>query len=380
MPARFGFDPGHGSRAWRRKCRLAAMRGSATWFCGGFTSSHDEDWQAQLQVDQVISRLGLDGDASMSELSGGWRRRVMLGRALVAAPDVLLLDEPTNHLDIDAITWLEDMMLEFAGALFFISHDRVLRAPTGDAKSSNSIAVAYVFGRAATTTMFCRSGRRSKSKPSMPPCSTRSWRRRRHGSVRAWKRGARATKAGCALSKQLRIQRRERRERIGQRGAARRRTRRRPANWCSRRSTSITRFGAAPIIADFSVRIMRQGSHRHHWTQRLRQDHPDQAAGGRFGTDLGDHQARHEPVAGILRSATRAARHRRHPSSTTSLAAAATPSIIDGQPRHVSGYLRDFSISAGTAERAGEHAVGRRTQSPAAGAAVRAAEQSSDHG
>src|ERR1700744_1209283 len=60
----------------------------------------------------------------MSALSGGWRRRAMLGRALAAAPDVLLLDEPTNHLDIDAITWLENMILEFAGALFFVSHDR----------------------------------------------------------------------------------------------------------------------------------------------------------------------------------------------------------------------------------------------------------------
>jgi len=82
------------------------------------------DWQAELQADQVIARLQLDRDAAMSQLSGGWRRRAMLGRALAAAPDLLLLDEPTNHLDIDAITWLEEMMLDFTGALLFISHDR----------------------------------------------------------------------------------------------------------------------------------------------------------------------------------------------------------------------------------------------------------------
>src|SRR5580658_3830896 len=89
----------------------------------GFAAEHG-DWQADLQADQIVARLQLDQDALMSALSGGWRRRVMLGRALVANPNLLLLDEPTNHLDIDAITWLEDMMLEFGGALLFISHDR----------------------------------------------------------------------------------------------------------------------------------------------------------------------------------------------------------------------------------------------------------------
>ena len=84
----------------------------------------DEEWRAQLEVDQIIARLGLAGDARMSDLSGGWRRRVMLGRALVAQPDLLLLDEPTNHLDIETIGWLEEMMLEFPGALLFVSHDR----------------------------------------------------------------------------------------------------------------------------------------------------------------------------------------------------------------------------------------------------------------
>ena len=85
----------------------------------------DDEWQAELQVDQVISRLGLNADASMSALSGGWRRRVMLGRALVAAPDVLLLDEPTNHLDIEAIGWLEKFLERYEKSVLLVTHDRM---------------------------------------------------------------------------------------------------------------------------------------------------------------------------------------------------------------------------------------------------------------
>ncbi len=81
-------------------------------------------WQIQQRVETVLSRLGLDAEAVAAGLSGGYKRRVLLARALVNEPDLLLLDEPTNHLDIEAIGWLEEFLLEFRGAILFITHDR----------------------------------------------------------------------------------------------------------------------------------------------------------------------------------------------------------------------------------------------------------------
>jgi ABC transport system ATP-binding/permease protein len=81
-------------------------------------------WDLDARVENVIERLELPGHTDFADLSGGMKRRVLLGQALVRDPNLLLLDEPTNHLDIEAIAWLEGFLKSFTGAIVFITHDR----------------------------------------------------------------------------------------------------------------------------------------------------------------------------------------------------------------------------------------------------------------
>ena len=83
-----------------------------------------DGWRLGQKVDAILDNLELPADTPMKALSGGWRRRVAVARALVSEPDILLLDEPTNHLDIPTIQWLEKQLEGFRGALLVITHDR----------------------------------------------------------------------------------------------------------------------------------------------------------------------------------------------------------------------------------------------------------------
>jgi ATP-binding cassette subfamily F protein uup len=84
----------------------------------------ENGWEFQTRVEAVLSKLQLPADVLVGSLSGGWKRRVALARALVIDPEVLLLDEPTNHLDFESIAWLEEQILTFQGAVMFVTHDR----------------------------------------------------------------------------------------------------------------------------------------------------------------------------------------------------------------------------------------------------------------
>jgi ABC transport system ATP-binding/permease protein len=317
----------------------AAATGAAATGAATVGAAAHEDWQAELQADQIISRLQLDRDAAMGALSGGWRRRVMLGRALVAMPDLLLLDEPTNHLDIDAITWLEDMMLDFDGALLFISHDRafvrrlatrIVELDRGRLRVWPGNYDEYVVQKRAALEVEAKHAALFDKKLAQEEVWIRKGvearRTRNEGRVRALK--------------QLRLERSERRERIGQveiraQDAAQ-------SGKLVFEAIRVTQsFGAAPVIADFSARIMRG--------DRIGIIGPN---GCGKTTLIKLLVGELEPTSGEIRRGTNLAsayfdQQREQLDLTASIMDNVTGGsgdmvTIDGQPRHVSGYLRDF--------------------------------------
>ena len=101
----------------------------------------NDGWSMNQQVEAILSRMSLEPESNVSDLSAGMKRRVLLARALVRSPDILLLDEPTNHLDMDAIRWLEEFLLRYSATILFVTHDRALLAGWRPALS-NWIAAA----------------------------------------------------------------------------------------------------------------------------------------------------------------------------------------------------------------------------------------------
>ncbi|MGD8876037.1 MAG: ATP-binding cassette domain-containing protein, partial [Gammaproteobacteria bacterium] len=295
-------------------------------------------WELEQRVERVLSRLQLDGDAGFHTLSGGWRRRAMLARALVQEPDVLLLDEPTNHLDIEAITWLEEFMLGYPGALLFISHDRafvrrlatrIIELDRGQLSSWPGGYDDYLRRKAEQLEVEARHNalfdRKLGQEEAWIRQGIKARRTRNEGRVRALK--------------DLREQHRQRRERSGKADLQLDSGEQSGKLVFEAEHVSLS-FGEQIIIRDFSTTILRG--------DRVGIIGPNGVGKSTLiRVLLGELQ----PDSGVVRRGTRQQvayfdqqREQLDPQATLmeSVGEGSPRVVINGRDRHVAGYLRDF--------------------------------------
>jgi ABC transport system ATP-binding/permease protein len=298
----------------------------------------EDGWRIEQKVELVISRLGLPADRPVNQLSGGWRRRTLLAKALVSQPNLLLLDEPTNHLDIDAIRWLEEFLAEFNGTVMFVTHDRaflstlatrIIQLDRGKLTSWPGSYGAYLQNKAAALENEARDLERLDRKLAQEEAWLRQGikarRTRNEGRVRA-------------LLK-LRADRAARRAHMGdvRMGID-------PSQASGKlvfEAKGVSKsYGAAPVILDYSQRILRGdrvgliGANGSGKTTLLR-------------LLVGEI----EPDAGAIRHGTRLQiayfdqqREQLDPDRTVAdtINDGNTTVVVNGQSRHVLGYLADF--------------------------------------
>ncbi len=298
----------------------------------------EDGWSLEQKVELVISRLGLPADRPVHELSGGWRRRTLLARALVSSPDILLLDEPTNHLDIDAIRWLEEFLLQFPGAVLFVTHDRaflsslatrILELDRGTLTSWPGSYSAYEEKKAAALETESRDLERLDRKLAQEEAwlrrGVKARRTRNEGRVRALikLRAERAGRRGRMGNVQMHIDGSETSGRLVF-----------DAEHVSKA------FGARPVIRDYSQRILRG--------DRVGLIGPN---GSGKTTLLRLLTGELEPDEGVIRRGARLhvayfdqQRESLDPDRTVAdtINDGNSTVVINGQPRHVLAYLADF--------------------------------------
>jgi ATP-binding cassette subfamily F protein uup len=297
-----------------------------------------EGWQLERRVATVLSRLNLEPSLRFAELSGGWRRRALLARALVSDPQVLLLDEPTNHLDIAAIEWLEQTVLEFAGAVLFVSHDRafvnrlatrVIELDRGALFSVPGNYDDYARAKAQQLELEAQHNALFDRKLAQEEVWIRKGvearRTRNEGRVRALQA--------------LRAERRARRERSGSVEIESQEAQTSGELVFEAVKAGVS-FGATPVIQDFSARILRG--------ERIGIIGPNGAGKSTLIRML---LGELEPSSGQVRRGTRLQaayfdqqreQLQLDASVLENVSGAGDQVLVNGRSRHVSSYLRDF--------------------------------------
>jgi len=328
-------------RAWLAQDLDEAGDGSVRDIvAAGLQSPHDgdESWQQQQRLNETLARLDLDGAADFSALSGGWRRRALLARALVCEPQLLLLDEPTNHLDIEAIEWLETLLGSFGGALLFVSHDRTfidhvatrivdldrghLSNWPGSYQTYTERKAAELAAQAQQQALF---DKRLAQEEVWIRKGVEARRTRNEGRVRALY--------------QMREQRRARRERIGRVNLTLQQAAQSGELVFEAERASVA-FGERTVIRDLDVTVMRG--------DRIGIVGPNGAGKSTLIRLL---LGEIEPRSGRMRRGTKLqpayydqqrAQLQLERSLMENVCDRGDQVVVNGQARHVSGYLRDF--------------------------------------
>jgi len=298
----------------------------------------DGGWNMHQQTEAVLSRMDLQSDADVATLSAGMKRRVLLAKAVVGAPDLLLLDEPTNHLDIDAIRWLEDFLLRYSGTLLFVTHDRallrnvatrILELDRGRLTSWSCDYATYLNRKQAALDAEARQNAEFDKKLAQEEVWIRTGikarRTRNEGRVRALE--------------ELRQARRERRERPGEVKMEIQEAQRTGRLVIEAKQLGF-RYGSQAIVHDFSTMIMRgdrvgligpNGSGKTTLLQLLLGDLSPQTGTIRHGTHL--EIAYFDQLHAQLDETKSVRENVRDGSDSVT---------VNGQARHIIGYLEDF--------------------------------------